>query len=274
MHCNFFDREHFLVEENVGYSPMTNQHFHEQMEIYYLKKGEIAYFVDEAIYTVKEGDVIVLPPAVIHKTVDTRQLPRHRILINLPFGLLEELEEEGVPLWDSVSIFHTTNKERINRIFTELLEEYEGQRNPVLLKALMWELIVLLQRKTEIKSSVTQDSAHSKQVSEIIAYINQEYASDLTLQLLAERFFMNPSYLSRLFKKCTGLSFSDYLRKYRIKKALELMAGGRKNITEIAMDVGFHSTNHFCKTFRELIHESPLQYRKQHFARQKRQENG
>ena len=263
-----FEDADFLLEEHIGYTSMTTQHFHEELEIYYLKHGEVAYFVDEAVYNINEGDVIIMPPTVIHKTVDTKHLPRHRILINLPMSFFEELQGTGFVLWDSVSVIHTNKEERINQIFLELLEEQSGERDSTLLSVLICELLILLRRKKESKESVISDNAYSKQISAIIAYINQEYATDLTLEEISERFFLNPSHLSRLFKKCTGMTFSDYLRKYRIKKAIELMGDSKKNITEIAMAVGFNSTNHFCKTFRALVNESPLKYKKQHLRRQ------
>lgn len=263
-----FEDEKFLLEEHIGYSSMTTQHFHEELEIYYLKQGEVAYFVDEAVYNISEGDVIIMPPTVIHKTVDTRHLPRHRILIDLPKMFCEQMREMGFEFWDSVSVIHTNQTERINQIFLDLLAEQAGERNPTLVTALVCELLILLRRKKESKESVVSDNAYSKQISAIIAYINQEYATDLTLEDISKRFFLNPSHLSRLFKKCTGMTFSDYLRKYRIKKAIELMEDSEKNITGIALAVGFNSTNHFCKTFRTLVNESPLKYKKQHLHRQ------
>lgn len=250
------------IDEHKGYTAMTNQHIHEVLEIYYLKQGEIAYFANDTVYTVKEGNIIIIPPAVIHKTINTSTTPRHRILLNLRRNFLQELRASGFPLWDSVSILHTTNYERVNQIFTDLLAEYQGEGNPTMLKALCSELIVLLHRKSELKQSVVSESAQSKQISQIITYINQEYAAELTLEQLAAKFFLSPGHLSRIFKRCTGLTFSDYLREYRIKKAIERMADSKMNITEIALAVGFNSTNHFCKTFKALIKDTPLQYRK------------
>ena len=250
------------IDEHKGYTAMTKQHLHEVLEIYYLKQGEIAYFANDTVYTVKEGNIIIIPPAVIHKTINSNAMPRHRMLLYLQRSFLQEMRSAGFPLWDSVSILHTTNYERINQIFSDLLAEYEHACDPTMLKALCSELVVLLHRKTELKQSVVSESAQSKQISQIITYINQEYAAELTLEQLASKFFLSPGHLSRIFKRCIGLTFSDYLREYRIKKAIELMADSKMNITEIALTVGFNSTNHFCKTFKALIKETPLQYRK------------
>lgn len=107
-----------------------------------------------------------------------------------------------------------------------------------------------------------ENSVTSQLISEVITYINSHYNFKITLDQTAKLFFTNASYLSRTFKECTGLSFSDYLTNFRIKKALEFLLETDNNITQIAFDVGFSSTNHFCKVFKTVMNTSPLQYKK------------
>ena len=109
---------------------------------------------------------------------------------------------------------------------------------------------------------VASDAVCSQQITPILSYINENYAEKLTLESISKQFFLDYSHLSRIFKSSVGLTFSDYLRKFRIQKAIELMMESDKNIAEIAMAVGFRSSNHFCKTFRALLGVSPLKYKK------------
>lgn len=125
----------------------------------------------------------------------------------------------------------------------------------------------LLQKENKGEDTELDDIC-AEEMLVVLSYINKEYAQNLTLESVSKQFFMNPSHLSRVFKKSVGLTFSDYLRRYRIQKAIELMKENDKNITEISMAVGFSSVNHFCKTFRALIHESPLKYKKQYLRQQ------
>ena len=86
----------------------------------------------------------------------------------------------------------------------------------------------------------------------------------ITLSSVSEVFHMNSSYFSTYFKKHTGLNFSEYLNKYRITKAIQLILNTDKNFTDIALSVGFNSSNHFYKTFKSETGMSPREYAKQH----------
>lgn len=73
-------------------------------------------------------------------------------------------------------------------------------------------------------------------------------------------FYLNPSYLSRLFKKETGGKFIDYLVKVRLNKAKELLAGGKKTVNQVSEMVGYTNTRYFRQIFKEHIGLTPQQY--------------
>lgn len=275
MSTSKIDKNIFEVDECIGpsLSGLPN-HFHSDIyEIYYLVKGNVGYFVSEKTYNVVEGDVIVIPPNTLHKTVPKNDQVRTRIIINLNKSFLKEFDSHDISLQNDVSIIHSDKDNRIGAIFRELLEEYKGKQNKTLLKALTCELVILLQREKNKKSKSIEGSATSQLISDVVIYINSYYNSKITLEKTAKMFFTNASYLSRTFKESTGISFSDYLVNFRIKKSLEMMEETDKNITQIAYDTGFGSTNHFCKAFKSVMGESPLQYRKKHFLKDTNKKN-
>ena len=261
-----FEEPLLEVNEGVGvtYAGMNEQFHDNKYEIYYLVKGNVGYFINEKSYNVEEGDIVIIPPNTLHKTVPKNDQIRKRILVFLNENFLQEFNSRDVSLWKDVSIFHSEKGDRIGAIFNELLDEYKNKRNMTLLKALTCELVILLQREKDKKNKSTEGDSASNLITEIIAYINSSFHRKITLEETARLFFTNPSYLSRTFKDCTGISFSDYLVNFRIKKALEFLMETDRNITQIAFDVGFNSTNHFCKVFKAVMKISPLQYKKQH----------
>lgn len=254
----------FEIEECVGLNIKNEEHFHDKYEIYYLVKGNVGYFISEKTYNITEGDIVIIPPNTLHKTVPKNDQIRKRILLFLNDSFLKEFDSRDVSLWKDVSIIHSDKYDRIGVIFNELLNEYKNKQNTAFLKALTCELVVLLQREKERKDKSLEGGVSSKLISEIISYINNNHHKKVTLEDTAKLFFINASYLSRTFKERTGISFCDYLTNFRIKKALELLLGTDKNITQIAFDVGFNSTNHFCKVFKSIMKISPLQYKKHH----------
>jgi two-component system response regulator YesN len=72
---------------------------------------------------------------------------------------------------------------------------------------------------------------------------------------------LDPSYFGKLFKKETGISFTDYLMNYRIEKAQALLRNTRKNISEICFSVGFNSQSYFGYVFKKKVNLSPKKYR-------------
>lgn len=131
-----------------------------------------------------------------------------------------------------------------------------------MLRALICEFLILLSRKETLNFSLPDRKVLSNKITDIISYVNNNYSENITLVDISKKFFINPSYLSRIFKKHTGFNFNTYLNKYRITKAIEMLTSSKKNITDIALATGFNSLNNFCKTFKNAMGVSPLEYRK------------
>lgn len=251
------------VSEHIGAPVLLNTQFHNFYEFYYLKSGKTNYFIHDAIYNLEEGDVLILPPNTMHYTT-LNNVSRKRLLVYAYADFWDELKNEDMPSWDTVSIVKVKPDERIPLLLDELLNEYNGKKDLFYMKALMYELLVLLKRKDEKKDFAMDKSSYAKRVYEIAHYLNAEYSSDITLESTAKHFFITPQQLSKQFSAAFGITFSTYLRKYRIRKALDALSSTDKNITEIAFDVGFNSTNHFCKVFKSEMNISPLQFRKKY----------
>lgn len=93
-----------------------------------------------------------------------------------------------------------------------------------------------------------------------IDYIKGNYTGDISLRDAAESIGISESYLSRLFKQKISLTFLEYLRNYRLKKALELMKDQSLRINEIARQTGFRDMSYFSEVFRKQIGMTPSRY--------------
>ena len=96
----------------------------------------------------------------------------------------------------------------------------------------------------------------------IITYVNNNYPENLTLKSLATKFYVNPIYLGRLFKKNTGTFFNEYLTELRIDKSRLLLLKTNKKVYEIADEIGFNDPNYFIAKFLKAEGTTPSQYRK------------
>ncbi|MBQ2967063.1 MAG: response regulator [Clostridia bacterium] len=99
-------------------------------------------------------------------------------------------------------------------------------------------------------------------VKEIADYIQENYDRKIMINDLAQQFFLNPSYLSNLFKVETGKSFTAYLVECRLKKAKELLENTDLSLYEISANVGYEDYFHFSKLFKKHMNISPANYRK------------
>ena len=143
-----------------------------------------------------------------------------------------------------------------------MLIEFNTANSKIYLNALICELLVLLQRIETNTISSQKENDLPKIIADVLDHIAVNYSSDLSLKNTAEKFYLNSSYLSRLFKKHTGFTFCNYLMQYRIKEANKLLAHTGKQVTEIAFECGFNSSNNFCKCYKKIMGNSPLSYRK------------
>ena len=106
---------------------------------------------------------------------------------------------------------------------------------------------------------------HKKGMDSIIIriqkYIRYHINEELTLTGLAEQVYLNPSYLSRIYKQLTGLNLFDYVNQVRIDKAKELLKESNKKIQEIAAAVGLDSAPTFTRFFKRMTNMTPQEYR-------------
>lgn len=121
------------------------------------------------------------------------------------------------------------------------------------LKEYMKDLIVYVVDEPEQKSSIIKD---------LLKYLEWNYQYDITVnELAAHKYFVNPSYLSRLFKAETGMTFSRYLKELRMEKAAELLQESDLKVGDVASCVGYNDVSYFIQTFKKQYAMTPEQFK-------------
>ena len=110
---------------------------------------------------------------------------------------------------------------------------------------------------------VQQQNAEPPMITRAKEFILEHQTDNLRLGQVAKAVNASPFYFCKMFKKKTGMNFTDYLARVRIEKAKNLLLNENLRVSEIAYAVGFQSLTHFNRVFKRVVNQSPTQYREQ-----------
>ena len=256
---------------------MPTKHLHDEYEIYYLVEGERFYFIDNHTYHIKKGSLVFINKNEIHKTGMASSSYHDRILIEFTeepfasffnqFGDIDFKDffknHSGVMEIDPREQSYVENL--LIGIQSEIHKKLPGYRLSVFSK--LSALIIYAQRYDESHRTLpTKSSSMAKhqKVDQVAEYIVDNCTKPISLEDLADTFYVNKCYLSRIFKEVTGFTVNEYINIHRINKAIKLLSTTDMPITEVAVECGYESLTYFEKVFRTYREISPLKYRNQY----------
>lgn len=131
--------------------------------------------------------------------------------------------------------------------------------DPDIIRASIEALIVAVNKVEELGNA---DACTDARMIEIMNYVQANYI-DITLDDLAEKFFLSKPYLSKYIKEKSGMTFGDLVKKIRMKKAKALLKSSNMTVENIAMSVGYQNVEHFNRLFKKAYDMTPMQFRNQ-----------
>ncbi|MCA0758101.1 AraC family transcriptional regulator [Paenibacillus sp. N4] len=274
--CSYGSTAELFVEYMKRTEPYTmgEDHYHDYYEIYYLLSGQRVYFIRDRSYSVEQGDLVFIDKHELHKTIQAGDAAHERIILHFPDSFVRSLSADAAdfllsPFRHQSRVIRLPRQEQlaveqaVRRLLGEIGKQPAGYELAVRHQA--GEILLTTARFLQQHEPVPLHHStpmHAK-VSEIIRYINANFAEPLRLQAISEQFFVSPYYLSHMFKKTTGFTYSDYITLTRVKEAQRLLRETGLSISDIAAAAGFDNFSHFGKTFKKITHLSPRDYRKQ-----------
>ena len=253
---------------------MQFQHFHTFYELCVLLCPDTTHFLEGKPYELKTFDIIGIAPNVLHRTQYPAGDPCKRLIIqfNLPktvAGLGNEFEELVSIFHQEVPIFRFERElqeklyRKLNDIFL-LAKKNDPMRDLIIhVKFIEFLTLLFLNQENNRYSDETRMSPMEKKIYSITSYIHTHYTEDLSLELLAQKFYISSCYLSHQFKDVTGFTLTDYIQMTRVRNVQSLLVGTQIPITEAASMCGFSSFSQFNRVFQKHIGMAPSQYRKQ-----------
>ena len=243
---------------------MPSAHFHEhKYELYFLLNGQTKYFIDNEIYVLSAGEMIFVPKKTLHQTYYKNPYEVERILFTFDDTYLEsEYKTYISEMTESKHIvFDGYGLQKITELVVKIEKEFNSNEvgSEQMWQLYFKQLLILVSRYRKKKNHIKL-SQTLQLMQKVAKYIDQSYATDLTLDTLAKEFSISASHLSRSFKASTGIGLKEYINLIRIKKAEELLLTTNWSVTKIATVCGYNDPNYFASLFKKTIGITPKKY--------------
>ncbi len=235
------------------------QHYHGYFEIYLLDAGTCSYFIDNKVYQMKSGDLVLIPPGILHKANYTHEANARRLI----WCSAQYVPQDVADRLPDMPHFYR-NPALLSEI-TAILEqiEREGTREDGFTEHVLMHYMHLF-FYTLVRGS--EGCAHAicgnPYIEQAVLYIKAHYDRALPLAEVARHIAVSPEHLSRVFKKETGFGFSEYLTALRLQRAEAMIKENpKRRISAVAFVCGFNDSNYFSEKFKQVYGYSPVQLR-------------
>lgn len=248
-------------------------HHHDFYELYLFISGSVNYSIESRNYHLSPGDILLISPNELHQpTFGRKQQSYERFVIWIDKGYLQEFTALGYDLtqcFDTslpghTNLLHPDNSTRqiltvlLDRILLELeSDEFGGTFMAELCMAQLMLLINRLASRSPKSSDIPDKS--SDLVAGVLEFINEHYAEDLSLDLLANKFFISKYHLSREFNRLVGTTVHRYITQKRLAISKQLLSEGIAS-SAVYQHCGFGDYSNFYRAFKTEYQLSPKEY--------------
>lgn len=241
----------------------TWPHLHKEIELIYVVNGAADCYADRQCFPVSSGDVFIAFPSQIHYYLNSTPGDYYVFVTSADaiWGL-KKLFFDHKPTQNAV---YEQQNTPIAALFKDILEqqgEYKETMQAGLLNQLLCHILGELNLKPQIKTD--NSTLHN-----ILNYCTQNFTEEIALEDVAEALHLNKYHISHLINQKLGIGFSAYINTLRVDRACEQLADSAKNIADISAEAGFGSIRSFNRVFSQIMHMTPLEYRRQSSRKEK-----
>ena len=262
-------RQDFQLSHNRDpYFRTMEFHAHDFLELYYFLDGSVTYYIEDQVYDLCPGDLLIIPAGKMHRPVIANEhaayermvlwiTPQYLQSIDSPAGdlqkNLQKVGEHGycVPFRGDETVFVTA-------LLKKLLYMQKNDTDPKFCAG-----AVELYLWTIFRSYGVIDTTHRNEtqvIPQVIRYITEHFSEPLTLEDIAAEFFVSKSYLNRHFKAYTTSTVYAYIMALRLTHARRMLREGIPAV-EAGRECGFSDYSTFYKAFKTQTGLSPQQFK-------------
>ena len=244
-------------------------HFHDFHKILLLMKGNVSYCVEGRTYDLQADDIVFVPAGEVHRPVLHDTAIYERIIIYISKDYLNTYRTDNYDLAQClieahqkqshvlrVPAFGTTKLVQIVRELEQSLDSNE-YANELYHNLLFLEFMIQLNR-VAIHDGIEylSNSSSNKKMIDVIDYLNEHLTDDLSIDFLAETFYLSRYHLMHAFKEETGYTIGNYLSTKRLLLARDRIRQGEP-ITNVCYECGFRNYSTFSRAYKKNFGCSP-----------------
>jgi len=247
-------------------------HWHREFEIDYILEGEGQFILGEEKYVASKGDIVIIPPNVLHAAYATEG----NILIYdalvfshsiLGTGSNDRSTAECILPIINGQLKITTlivAKNNFQKCVKQIFESAEENSplSDLLLKSELLRFFWLLEKESEIILKEEADVHYSELIRPALEYMAVHYGEDITVEQLADIAHLSKSYFMGCFKKATGIGAIEHLTQIRMKIVCDALVNSNEHIADLAYNCGYDNLSNFNRQFKRMIGCTPMEYRR------------
>lgn len=246
-------------------------HCHDGYEILLVTEGEINYYVEGDGGKLGRGDIVCVNAYDFHHIELVRTDVYNRAVVNFKPSVIERLSGKNTDLMrvfarrtpSRLNLLHlsdekTAELERIALLIAETIREKEFG-SELLSDAYLTEFLVKLNRYALSDAPMSFEKVMPRIVTRIFEYVDMHLTEEISLKILETELKYNGTYISRCFKKITGISLQQYIIAKRVTLAQQYLREGIQ-ATDVCFMTGFNDYSNFSRTFCKQVGKSPRKY--------------
>lgn len=256
---------------------MVPLHWHDEMEMIYIKKGRGIISVDLVDYEVSDGSIIIILPGHLHsiRTEKLQTMEYENIIFSLDLLQSKQMDVCStsylMPLrMGKITVpVHFGTESDNYRDIADILDncDHIGSEKPeaaeFFIKSQLLLLFYVLMNRCRMDCCNVVGSKKIDRMKAVLKYVEIHYAEKITIEEIAKEANCAPSYFMRMFREAIGSTFIEYLNDYRLTMSARLLKETEESVLEVAMGVGFDNLSYFNRCFKKKFQITPGKYRKE-----------
>jgi len=247
-------------------------HWHNEAEIILPLEGSVRINLNMNPYFLNQHDILFSYPGELHTLEKSSN--NLVMVLQFPFSLINNLDDmrPSVPILRSVKLITKDKDPDIHKYILACLQDIRDKHvneedfaSSAMYANLIRIFVLIAKKYTKFsrlfpKTTVDKGREYIVKFTNVLDYINENFADDISLESIADSAGYSKFHFSRLFKQFTNMSFNDYVNSVRISKAENMLISGSLSITQVASMSGFNSLSSFNRNFKLVKKCTPSEF--------------